>query len=492
MRPPGAALVLPLALLGGCAVGPRFSPPAADTPPAWTSAPTTSGVISAPAAEGAWWTAFGDAELTSLIDRAETLGFDVRQAVLRIDEARAQRRQAAAALWPQITAQAGYTNTRISERTATTSLLSSFGARAAGAAGPPGGVAGAIPGLTNPFDQYQLGLNASWEVDLFGRVSRTVEAADADAEAAVWDDRAVRLSLAAEVASAYLDLRAAQVRRGLAEDSLKTAQGLLKLARDSRAAGLGDDASIAAAAGAADNAEAELPPLERQAAADRNQLTLLLALKPGALDAELDAAKALPPAPPQVPVGLPLDLARRRPDIRAAEAQLHAATARQGVAVASLYPSLTLSAAPGFQASRLSELTDWQARYFSVGPSLSLPLFDGGQRRAEVQIADARAKEAALAYAKTVLSALDEVENAISAHLQEQARQAELKAAADQSGQALELARRKYMAGSANFRDVLTAEDKLEQAQTALTASLAADDADLVALYKALGGGWQS
>jgi outer membrane protein, multidrug efflux system len=484
-----APLTLAAALLSACTVGPRFTPPKTDLPAAWASTPNAS-VATSPADETAWWTGFGDPELSSLIRRADAANLGARQAVLRIDEARAQRRLTAAGAWPQLTGAASYENSRISERTAMTSLLGSLSGKTQG--GAPGGVSSSLSGFSNPFDQYQYGLNASWELDLFGRVRRSVEAADADTAAAVEDARAVRVALMAEVAAAYIDLRAVQARRAVTAESLETARGLQRLTEDARRAGLGNDLDVASAKAEAASAEAQLPPLDQQAAADRNQLTLLMAARPGTLDDELADVRAAPPVPPQVPVGLPADLARRRPDIRRAEAQLHAAVARQGVAVASLYPDVSLSAAGGFEAARQAALGDWAAHYLTVGPSLDLPIFDAGQRRATIRLQDVRAKEAALAYAQAVLGALHEVEDAITAYDRERARRASLETAATETRTALTLARQRYAAGSVSYRDVLDAEDRLEQAELALTASTAATAQDLVGLYKALGGGWEA
>lgn len=492
LRALSGALVL--GLLAGCTVGPRYVAPRPQTPAAWLPAPAASGpaslVTSDEPADAAWWTRFGDPELTALVGRADAGNLDLRQAVLRIEEARGQRRLAAAGAWPQLDAVGGYQNTRISERTATTSLLGALSGKTSG--GAPGGVSGSLPGLGNPFDQYQYGLTAGWELDLFGRVRRGVEAAQADTAAAAFDAEAVRVALRAEVASAYIDLRAVQARRRISEESVATAQGLLRLALDARAQGLGGDLDVVQARAALASAQAALPPLDQQAAEDRSQLALLLAAPPGALDAELAAPQAVPPVPPSVPAGLPADLARRRPDIRRAEAQLHAAVARQGVAVASLYPAVSLNADFGLEASKPAALTDWAARYMTVGPSLDLPVFDAGQRLANVHIQDVRAREAALAYAQTVLAAVHEAQNAITAYGQEQARRTALETAADQSRQALALAERRYRAGSVSFRDVLDAQDRLQQAELALTGSQALTDQDLVGLYKALGGGWRA
>lgn len=478
-----------LAALAGCVVGPRYAAPAPDVPPGWpalASAPG-SGVSPRPIADEAWWKSFGDPELTSLVERAVAANLPAKAAVLRIEEARAERRIAAAGAWPAVDAVAAAEDTRISERTATSSIFTALSGQKG--ALPPG-IAASLPGLVNPFSQYQYGLTGSWEVDLFGRVRRGVEAADAQTAAAIADRDGVRVSLMSEVAEAYIDLRGAQARRRLSEDDVATAQGLLKLATDARGAGLGDDLDVAGARAALATARAALPPVETEIAVDRSQLELLLAAKPGALDAELGPDAAVPPAPPQTPIGVPADLARRRPDIREAEAALHGAVARQGVAVASLYPSLTLSLSAGLEASNPAGLAEWAARYFAGGPALDLPVFDAGRRQASVRIADAQAREAALAYAQTVLIALHETNDAILAYSQEQGRRADLRRALAESRAALGLAEARYRAGAVSFRDVLDAQDKVHAAELGLAASTTAVSEDLVMLYKALGGGW--
>lgn len=492
LAPAIGGAVLGAAVLGGCTVGPRFTPPSANLPAGWASTsqavhPATD--VSEPE-DDAWWAAFGDPELDSLIERASHANLDARQAVLRIEEARAERRLAAAGAAPQLDAGGAYETTRISERTATTSLLGSLAGHSQG--GAPGGVAAAIPGLQNPFNQYQYGLSAAWELDLFGRVRRTVEAADATTAAAQEDARAVRVTVLAQVAATYVDLRGVQTQRRVTAETLETAKSLLALARDSRREGLGNDQDVDDASAAAASLEAALPLLDQQAAADRNQLAVLLAVTPGALDAELESDAPPPPTPVRVPIGLPSDLARRRPDIREAEAALHAAVARQGVAVASLYPTVSLNAGFGFEASRPAALTDWAARYLTAGPSLDLPLFDAGQRLATVKIQDVRAKAAAVAYAQTVLGALDEAEDAVGAYNRQQTRQGSLQSAVDDSRASLALSQRRYATGSSSYREVLTAQGKLEQAQLALAASTALTDEDLIGLYRALGGGWRA
>lgn len=488
----GAGASIALVVLAGCTVGPRYTPPTADIPVGWKALAGPNAPASLtpqPIQDEAWWRSFGDRELTSLVERALEANLEAKRAVLRIEAARQQRRILAAGAWPTLDASAGYEATRISERTATTSVFSALSGQKTSL---PPGVAAAIPGLQNPFSQYQYGLTGSWEVDLFGRVRRGVEAADADTEAAIADRGAVQVSLMAEVAGAYIDLRGAQARLRVARDSEATAAALLKVASDARMAGLGDDLDLANARSAAASAAAALRPLETEISADKSQLELLLAVKPGALDDELTADGAIPQLSAQTDVGVPADLARRRPDIREAEAALHAAVARQGVAVASLYPSLTINLGGGMEASDTARLTDWGARYFSVGPELDLPLFDAGQRRASVRIADAQARQAALAYAETVLAALHEVDDAITSLGEDQARYAELQRALADESAAFTLAQSRYRHGSASFREVLGAQEQLESAQLAASASATVTAEDLVTLYKSLGGGWQA
>jgi outer membrane protein, multidrug efflux system len=503
-KPMHRRIALPLVAiaLSGCTLGPDFTPPKPDTPAGWTQAALQPGAkadkqssaTTTPVAT-VWWASFNDPTLTSLIARASSTNLDLKQATLRIAEARTQRDITGAAQFPTLNANGGYSRQRISERTAFTSLISNIGATHGGPGSTPtpiGGVPSAIPSLTNPFDQYQWGFDASWEIDLFGRVRRSVEAADATTQASIEDRNDVLVSLQGDVARAYIDLRAAQLRRSVLEDDLKSQREILDLTRERARFGMGNDVDVANAAAQVTSTEALLPQAAAQISQDINQLSLLLALPPGALHGELDSAQPVPPVPPEVPVGLPADLARRRPDIRRAEAQLHAATAEIGVAVADLFPRLTLNADAGIQASRFADLSNWAGRFFSLGPSLEIPIFSGGARQANVRLQDTRAEEAAIAYAGTVLSALHEVENTLVAYGNEQSRRASLQQTLAQNRTALSLAQQRYQSGIASFLEVLDAERALQQTQLSLTDSTAAVSTDLVALYKALGGGWQA
>jgi NodT family efflux transporter outer membrane factor (OMF) lipoprotein len=238
--------------------------------------------------------------------------------------------------------------------------------------------------------------------------------------------------------------------------------------------------------------EAQLPTLKARAARDAYQIDLLLAKTPGEMRSVLGAVRPLPPIPSAIAVGLPGELLRRRPDIRQAEAQLHSATAKVGVAVAQLYPSISLTGTYGLQGLHAQDLKDWAARFYTFGPSINVPIFEGGKLRAQVALSKDQAEEAALAYRKAVLSAFNDADNAIVAFGEEQARTVALSQSAKFSAEALDLARNRYVNGLTDFRDVLDAERTLLQTETSEAESAVAMATDLVGLYKALGGGWDS
>jgi NodT family efflux transporter outer membrane factor (OMF) lipoprotein len=487
-------------LLAACTVGPNYVRPAPPAPSHWSARATAPPVTldPQPPAQSAmpvstvteqstdlstWWSAFDDATLSSLMDRAVTSNLDLRTAVLRIDEAHAQRAISAAAYWPTLSADASYSRQRLSENTPTGSLFSSVGNLKM-----PGGASISIP---NPYNQYQLGANVSWEIDLFGRVRRTVEAADANVQVSVEDQHAVLVSMLADVAQSYLELRGAQARLHIAKENLATIDELLELTRQRRVAGLTTYIDVSNASAQASATRAELPAFEKQITQNINQLSRLLAREPEALRGELDSAAPIPPTPPDVSIGLPTELARRRPDIREAEASLHAATAQIGVAVADLFPRLTFAANGGFQSETAGNLLQWASRFGSFGPTFNMPIFDRGRWKT-VHLYDVRAQEAALLYRRSVLNALHEVENALAAYGADQQRRGWLDAAVVENRDALRLSQQRYEAGLTNFIDVLDAERTLQQNQISLADSNTAVDTDLVGLYRALGGGWRS
>lgn len=485
-------LAVAAGLMCACAVGPDFVHPTpqlpqhysphALTPPAPEPAAGAAGSAGAVASGlsvvverqeslSAWWSRFEDPELDSLLKRALDSNLEVRAAVLRIEEARAQRAITTAGFAPTLALDASFTRQRFSTTTPTGALFSS------------------VPGAPNPYNQLQLSGTVSWELDLFGRLRRAAEAADANVRVSVEDQHAVSLSMLADVAQGYLRLRGAQDHLRIAQENLATVNELLELTRERRAAGVTTDIDVSNAAAQAEVTRAEIPAFELEITQEVNLLSRLLAREPEALRAELEGAAPLPALPAEVGVGLPAELARRRPDIREAEASLHAATAQIGVAEAALFPRLTLSATGGDQSETLGHLFEWASRFGSIGPTVDLPVFDLGRWRT-VRLYDVRARETALAYEHTVLGALHEVENAIAGYSADQLRRRALEAAVAHGRDVLGFARLRYQTGVASFLEVLDAERSLQQNELALADARLAVSTDLVQLYRALGGGW--
>ncbi|HLG86097.1 MAG TPA: efflux transporter outer membrane subunit [Alphaproteobacteria bacterium] len=485
-----------LLLLGiaGCTVGPDFNPPTADTPPKWSGTgpkpdqTSESKVTSDAAADDRWWNGFRDPELTSLIDRARDANLDLRQAALRIAEARAAREVAGARDLPTVSLDSNYTRTKISRNGA----ISLFGFPG-GSGGTVGtGAGGALPSNgfnIPPFDLFQSGFDANWEIDLFGRTRRAVESATAQTEAAAENRNDALVSVAAEVARNYVQLRGTQSLIAITQQNLDAQRKAYDLTKAQAQGGETSNLDVEAALAEVATTEARLPALEDQKTRTINALSKLVGREPGALAVELSAAKPIPPVPAIVAIGMPSELAHRRPDIRKAEADLHAATANIGVSVADLYPRLSLEGSLGIQAVRFNELGDWASRFYNFGPNLSIPVFNG-TTYANIHLEEARQQEAALAYENTVLGALHEVENAVSAYTAEQVRMHALERAAGANERSLSLAQQRYRAGLSNFLDVLDAERRLFASQTDVANSQIAIATDLVAVYKALGGGW--
>jgi NodT family efflux transporter outer membrane factor (OMF) lipoprotein len=296
----------------------------------------------------------------------------------------------------------------------------------------------------------------------------------------------------AEVARDYLSLRGTQTELRIQRQNLGTAQESLRLTRERAAGGLTTDLDVANATAQVASTEAQIPALQQQEAEQINALSFLLGDTPGALRAELATFKPVPPVPPEVPIGLPSELARRRPDIREAEAQLHAATADIGVAVANFYPQVTLSGSLGIQALQFKDLANWGARQYAIGPGITLPIFRGGELRGTLELRKAQQQEAAVNYQRTVLQAWHDVDNALTAYADEQRRRASLGVAVQQNQRALALARDRYAQGLADFLQVLDAQRSLLAAEQQYARSTTTVSTNLVQLYKALGGGWET
>ena len=451
-----------------------------------------------------WWRSFADPTLDALIDRAARDNLDLQQAVLRIVEARTQEQSAAAQGLPNVRASGSYQREQLGAK----GFLESDGVynKVDQLGAPNSPVNGIAPGagatlengannvlnqLTAPINLWQVGFDASWELDLFGRVRRSVEAAHAQTEEAVESRNDALVSLEAEVAQTYMRLRGAQALRQITQGLVDQQRDIVALTQDQAKVGLASQLDVKSAAAQYAQTQAQLPQYDQQTQQALNALAYLLGEPPGSLADELSTPAALPPVPPSVPVGLPSTLARRRPDIRRAEQSLHAATAGVGVAVAQFYPDISLTGQAGTRATNASGLTHWSSLFYSFGPSISLPIFEGGSLVANLHLSQAQQQQAALDYRKTVLTALRDVDNALVVYRTDQARQASLGDSVAAQQAAFELARDSYRKGLVTFINLLDAERQLSDAQQQYAQETMQVSTDLVALYKALGGGWQ-
>ncbi|GIK46268.1 MAG: outer membrane efflux protein [Betaproteobacteria bacterium] len=479
-----AACALALALTGCAAVGPNFVKPTPAAPNDWTSWRSGDASLRIPseatqALPTQWWQAFNDATLDALQRRAFDASPDLQTAALRFAQARAQRSTVAAQRGPEVGASGSATRQRQSESGASTRMI---------------GIMGAGPGVTEllaePFTLYQAGFDASWELDLWGRVRRSVEAADADVgqQAALLD--LARLSLASDVARHYFELRTAQRQSRLMREDVAALEDRAGLLQARVEGGVLDHTDLQRQRAELAALKAQLPPLLAQEAASANQIALLLGERPGALQAELAPRDAdVRTSLPDLALGLPSEVALRRPDIRAAEARLHSATASIGIAKANLYPSIRLGAKFGFESYLSGEFADWGSRIWSVGPSLSLPIFDHGRRTATVQLRELQQQEAAINYQQTVLKAWQEIDDALSAYSAEQQQARELKARSDAASDAYQLAQARYDGGATDYTAVLDSQRSYLQARRDLAANQGRLAARFITVNKALGNG---
>jgi NodT family efflux transporter outer membrane factor (OMF) lipoprotein len=454
-------------VVGGCAIaGPDYARPVLQVSEAWHS--EVSGGLSAeqvdPQTLASWWTVLGDAELDSLMERAAQANLDLKQARVRIREARARRGAARADLLPTLEAGASATASRSSDRL----------------------------GGGGTSEMYAANLDASWELDIFGGARRSVEAYSADLQAAQEDLRDVLVSMLAEVALNYVDVRTSQARLAAAEENLAAQQESYQLAQWRRQAGLSDELSVQQARYNLESTRAQIPSLRMAREEAMNRIAVLLGQEPGALHAELQERQPIPSAPATVTAGVPADALRNRPDVRRSERQLAAQTARIGVAVSDLYPKFRLSGVLGLEALSLDKLFSAGSETGDGGGVISWSLFRGGAVRRNIEVQRALQEEYLIAYQTAVLGALEEAENALVAYAQEQERRQALRSAADAALQASELANQKYQAGLADFSSVLDAQRSLLSFQDQLAQSEGTVAADLIRLYKALGGGWTS
>jgi NodT family efflux transporter outer membrane factor (OMF) lipoprotein len=467
-------VLLSATLLSACTVGPNYQRPEIAAPASFAR---ESSEAPSDAQLAGWWSGFGDPELDALVRRALAQNLDLAAAAARIREARARETVAGAAALPQVGAQGSVTRQRISENAIPVPP---------GAGGQQGGAFG-VPG--SEFTTWRAGFDASWDIDLFGRTRRSVEAAKARTDAAIWDRRDLQVTTVAEVASVYFTLRTLQARMANARAELETEQRSQQLVAARVRGGLVSGQDLAQQSSATSAAAAAIPALLAQADAQIHAIAVLTGQAPEALDAELAQGKALP-APPSVPAGVPSELLRRRPDVRAAERQLAASTADIGVAVADLYPRFSLTAAPALVSTALGSLLDWGSRSVSGGAAVDWPLFAGGRARGNIAVADARQEQALVAYRKSVLAALQDVEDALSRVDGDRGKLGDLQRAVTSAARAEQISATRYRGGLVTYSDVLQARGRrlsLEEQMIEAQGALARDTASL---FKALGGGW--
>jgi NodT family efflux transporter outer membrane factor (OMF) lipoprotein len=479
-----------------------------------------------------WWTVFKDPELDSLVDRALKNNRDLKTAISRVRQARAEREVAAGGLLPEVAATAGYNRSRgsknvklplsalgggsstsgsqgttgaaaptstrkLTPRDATSTASESETAAPASqpaASVPPGGPSspfgdGGLPGVTT--NLYQAGFDAVWEADVFGGTRRSIEAAAAEAAAAEEGRYGVQVTLMGEVATTYMQLRGGQLREAITRQNIESQRKTWKIADDKFMQGLGSEAEAAQDLAELKVTETTLPPILAAQHMSEHAIAYMLGEDPTALAGELSAQGNLPELPQEVSMGMPADLLLRRPDIRKAERDLAAATAEVGVATAQLYPTFSITGMLGVDSSDLKHLPEWSSEYFSVAPGVSWPILDWSRLRAAIRVQDALKDQALLAYENAYAMALKDVEDALVQYRFETDRNRGLIEAATQARKARDVTAQVFQEGISDETETLVAERSVLQAEDTLAQSNAALRVDLVSLFKALGGGWK-
>lgn len=461
------ALLACLTLYGCMKVGPDYERPEISVPPSWHTRlkEDVTNAEMEPQLLAVWWTTLNDPGLSRLIERAVAANLDLKKAAARVREARASRGVVRAGLFPTLDAKGTAGRSRSSEESGS--------------------------GVSS--DLYVIGFDAGWELDLFGGVRRYVEATEATLQSSREDWRNALVSLLAEVALNYVDARTYQARLSVAKSNIESQNETCQLTSWRYQAGLSDELAVQQARYNLENTRSQMPALRTGLEAATNRIAVLLGEQPGMVHGEMTKAARLPVTPPAVAVGVPADVLRRRPDVRKAERDLAAQTAKVGVAMADLYPKFKLSGSIGLEALSLGgNLFSSGSRTLSGGSKITWPIFDGGAIRQNIEVQSALQEQSLLAYETAVLTALEEVENALVAYREEQKRRTSLAEAARAAQRAAELAEDKFRAGLADFGTVLEAQRSHFSFQDQLAQSDGAVIANLVRLYKALGGGWTS
>jgi multidrug efflux system outer membrane protein len=460
-------------LMTACAVGPKYTPPESRMPPSWHEAQATAGAFSRSTLER-WWTQFHDPLLDDLVRRAIDGNLDLKIAAARVREARAARGIAASAALPQVD-------------------LGGQSARAERSdAVPPfkGASGGASPFGPRTQNVFEAGFDAGWELDVFGGVRRDVEAAVAQVQAAEEGRRDVLVTLLADVARNYAELRGTQREIEILNATVRSQQDTLDLAKARFDAGLGTALDVERADGLLEATKSREPELQRLARRAIYRIDVLLGQEPGTVASVLETPKGLPQQPPDVPDVLPSELLSRRPDLRRAERDVAAATARLGVARSELFPRFSIAGNFGRRSQDASDLASTASQFWFLVAGVRVPILSGGRIRANIQVQDARQEGAVRQYEKAVLTAVEDVENALSSYTREQRRLETLRASVAANRRALDLATERYTGGLENFLSVLDAQRAVYLSDEALAQSETNVMVSLIAVYKALGGGW--
>ncbi|MEN6575003.1 MAG: efflux transporter outer membrane subunit [Phycisphaerales bacterium] len=456
-------LCAPLAViaLAGCAVGPDYVPPASSASPAWHSE-LKDGLVGQPTDPNvlaSWWTMLDDPQLSGLIERAVAGNLDLKNAQARVRQARAARGAAKAGLFPAVNLAGSdtWSHSRGEMGTGETTEL------------------------------HSAGFDAGWELDLFGGTRRSIEAADADLQAGREDLNDTLVTLLSEVALNYVEVRTYQAQLAATQTSLEAQEQTYQLTSWQSQAGLSDELAVHQARYNLESTRSQIPSLRSNLDAAMNRIAVLLGEQPGSLHKELAARGSVPVCAKEVAVGVPADALRQRPDVRKAERELAAQTARVGVATADLYPRFSLTGSIGMQALSLVSGT---SSTISGGPQVTWAIFDGGAIRRNIEVQSALQEQYLIQYESAILAALEEVENALTSYVNEQHRRQALQDAAQAAQDAADLAQYEYQAGLTDFSNVLDAQRSLLSFQNELAQSNGAVTSNLIRLYKALGGGW--
>jgi NodT family efflux transporter outer membrane factor (OMF) lipoprotein len=459
---------VPLFALFGCTVGPDYEQPQTEVPDVWKYKVMAEMEDDHSPLEG-WWLNLNDPKVLELVDQALQANYDLKIATQRVEESRALLGVATGRYYPAIGGDATYQRTELSQN----------------------GVQPLPPGIENPFGVYDLGIGLAWEIDVFGRLRRQAESARAQLGASIEDYRDVLVILIADVASNYVDVRTLQLRLQYAEANVVAQQDTLKLTQDRFDAGLTSLRDVTQAESNLATTQATIPALEADLEAAINRLAVLLGKPPGEVDYLLNDPADIPEPDEAITMGIPADVVRRRPDIRSAERQLAAQTARIGVATADLYPTFTLSGLIGLQSTSSGSLFDSDSLTWSILPGIRWPWFTGGRVQNQIRAEKARTQQAADFYQQTVLLALQEVETSLIVWQREKIRRDRLMEAVDATERTVDLVNTQYLSGLTDFQSYLDAQRSLLERQDDLASSEGRVVQALIVLNRALGGGWE-